>query len=110
MRSILDKCGGRTGCLASPKELIGALPIKAAVDEQRLGEIIECLDYDGYIDVVLSDRHGEKVYCITLKARGKGFGREAVQSKRYLAFRIAIAVGSALITYAVGKILYMIIR
>ncbi len=105
--SVLDRCGDKSSCLVPPASL---LPKRGTITADRLNDILKALEYDGYIDVILSDRHGETVYCITLLAKAKGFRRERIQSERYLAGRILVAIISALITFAVGRLLYLIIK
>ncbi|MBQ7164416.1 MAG: hypothetical protein IJR61_03715 [Clostridia bacterium] len=110
LNAVLIKCGERYNCLASPTDLLCRLPPKSGVSEKRLSEILECLEYDGYISVILSDRHGQTVYCIELLARGKGYRRETSQSRRALAFRLFLSVLSAFLTFAVGRALYYFIK
>lgn len=110
LSAVLKKCGERSSCLFSVKEYLASLPAKRGITEGRLREILDCLAFDGYIDVVLTDRHGETVYCITLLKRGKGYKRESVQSKREIIYRAIIAIASAVITFAVGRLLYFIIN
>ena len=106
----IERCGKKNSCLAAPVDIIGKLPPRLKINEERLSEMLSCLEYDGYIEVILSDRHGEIVYCISLLARGRGFGRERSQEKRYVVYRIIIAVASAAVTFVFGRLLYFLIN
>ena len=110
LKAVLTSCGDRQTCLLSPADLLCRLPHNAGISEKRLNEILKCLELDGYVDVVLSDRYGEIVYCITLTSKARAFGRESVQNKRYITYRIIIAVFSAVITFFVGRLLYYFIK
>ncbi len=109
LKAIINKCGQKQTCLASKQDILCRMPPRSGVSEKKLDKIIEGLEVDGYIDVILSDRHGEIVYCITLLARAKGYKRESVQSVRYVVYRVVLAVVSAFITFAVGRVLLRII-
>ena len=110
LKAIITKCGKKDSCLASDADILCHIPQRAGISEKRLADIINCLEYDGYIDVVISDRHGEMVYCITVSQKGKGIRRESVQSKRYFLYRIFLAAASAAITFLIGKLLYAVIN
>ena len=110
LKAVFSICGEKSSCLASPADLLVRFPPKSCVSEKRLSEILACLEYDGYIRVVLSDRHGETVYCIELLPRGKGYGRETAQSRRTLAVRLIISIASAVLTFVTGRILYFLIK
>ena len=108
--AVIERCGKKNSCLAAPADLIEKLPPRLKISEKRLSEMLACLEYDGYIEVILSDRHGEIVYCISLLARGRGFGRERSQEKRYIIYRAIIAAASAVVTFALGRFLWYFIN
>lgn len=110
LRCVIKRCGERSTCLLSLSECNGLQTKGKRITQKKLGDVLDCLAFDGYVDVVLSDRRGERVYCITLLKRGKGYQRERVQSKREIVYRIIIAVASAVVTFSVGKLLYFIIN
>ncbi len=110
LKAVIDGCGEKSSCLVSPSNLLCRIPHGAGISEKRLSEILNCLEYDGYLSVILSDRHGEIVYCITLQQRGKGYKRESLQEKRYVASRVLLAVASAFITFTIGRLLYFLIK
>ena len=109
LNAILLKCGEKASCILSPLELLSLIPQKNRSGLSHLNDILKCLEYDEYIDVVLSDKRGQSVYCITLLKRGKGYKRERIQSKRYAIYRIILAAVCALITFVIGKILYFVL-
>ena len=109
LNSILEKCGEKSSCIVPAEDISSELFLKRSTKE-KVNEILKCLEYDGYIDVILSDRHGQSVLCITLLKRGKGYKRETVQSKRYTAYKVTMAILCALITFIVGRLLYLFIK
>ena len=110
LKAVLVKCGERDSCLASSADILCRVPRHSEISEARLNDILKCLEYDGYVDVVMSDRYGEMVYCITLKDRGKGYKRESVQSRRYVIYRVFLAIISALITFIIGRLLFAFLK
>ncbi|MBQ9709536.1 MAG: hypothetical protein IJV67_02820 [Clostridia bacterium] len=110
LKAVLSKCGERSKCLATAADILCRVPRHSEISESRLNDILKCLEYDGYVDVVMSDRHGEMVYCISLKERGKGYKRESVQSRRYVLYRFFLAILSAFITFAIGRLLFAILK
>ena len=91
--------------LVTPYEIIALLPPKGDWDEEKLERILRALELDGYFELIPSDRKGEKMYVIHLQAAGLAYKRSDYQRKRSIYFKIALAVGSAVITFVIGLIL-----
>ena len=68
-------------------------------------ENMDDLYKDGYFDLIYSDRHGERVYCITLLNKGKAFFRGKKIFKRNLLFRVLVTLLLAVLSFITGLIL-----
>lgn len=110
MRAVFLLSGGKERFLVSPYELIAALPVKGGYDEENLERAMRALELDGYFDFVLSERKGEKTYVVHMRGAGLAYKRSDVQRRRSLYFKFALAVLSALVTFAVGLLLKLIFR
>lgn len=106
LSAVYARCNGG-GCLVSPSDLLTDLKDKKMTAE-KLDKTLKSLELDDYFDLIYSDKKGAEVMCITLKPKGRAFSREAVQNRRYLVFKIMIAVGSAILTFVVGRFLYLL--
>ena len=67
--------------------------------------ILRSLELDDYFDLIESDRKGERMFVITLHANGLAYKRTSQQMKRSIAFKIALSVAGAVVTFVVGRIL-----
>lgn len=104
MTVLAKECKNKDALLITPIDLKGFLT-EENISTQNLDKIISDLYMDGYFDLVLSDRHGEKVYCITLTERGKGYLRNKKILKRNILFRLCLSAALALFSFIIGLIL-----
>lgn len=105
MNAVFTLANGKDRVLVTPYEIIALLPPKGDWDEEKLERILRALELDGYFELIPSDRKGEKMYVIHLQAAGLAYKRSDYQRKRSIYFKIALAVGSAVITFVIGIIL-----
>lgn len=105
MNAVFTLANGKDRVLVTPYEIIALLPPKGDWDEEKLECILRALELDGYFELIPSDRKGEKMYVIHLQAAGLAYKRSDYQRKRSIYFKIALAVGSAVITFVIGLIL-----
>ena len=94
----------RSAILISPLDLLKMVGVENLAIS-RLEKIVSDLKTDGYIDLVYSDRRGERVFCISLLERGKGFLRSERQKRRNLFARLILTIGFAIVSFLVGVIL-----
>ena len=92
-------------CLLSPAELIALLPSHKKYTEEQVEGILGELALDDYFELLSSERKGEKMYVISLRANGYAFKRGYVQMRRDAAVKIFWAVASAVVAFLVGLIL-----
>lgn len=105
MSAVYGLCDGTDGCLVSPVDILSVLPAKSKFTPDKLDDILFALHYDGYFDLITSERKGEKMYVITLKENGLAFKRSAKQRQRDITFRIFLAFIGAFATFVFGLIL-----
>ncbi|PWM71807.1 MAG: hypothetical protein DBX59_07945 [Bacillota bacterium] len=105
MNAIYGACTGKTCCLLSPDDILSMAGVRGAVGYGALDKILQALEYDDYFELILSDRRGEKVYCITLKERGLSYRRQKVMAKRNLGYRLAVTVAFAFLSFLLGLLL-----
>jgi len=90
--------------LINPTDFINQLGFKGMTSAQ-LELSLEALSSDGYFDLVYSDRHGERVYCISVTNKGKLFKRNGQKIKRNLIYKLIVTVGFAILSFIIGLIL-----
>ena len=95
--------GGK--CLVSSADIINNVYSRVDITEDVVEDILKNLVYDNYIEVINSDKKGEKVYCISLTEHGNGFARENSNTKRNTRMLIIRTVLLAVLSFAVGMIL-----
>ncbi len=105
MRAVYDLCDGTDGCLVSPLEILSLLPAKRKYDIPKIESVLHDLMYDGYFDLITSERKGEKMYVINLKETGLSYKRTIKQQQRDIAFRIALAFIGAVATFLFGLVI-----
>lgn len=105
MNAVYSLCHEKGICLVSPAELLAILPHGKKFSETELENVLGALALDNYFELLSSERKGEKMYVISMRANGFAFKRGYVQMKRNLAFRLFLAVASAVVAFFVGVIL-----
>jgi len=98
MAYIFDKARARGSCLLSPSDLIIAGLPDFILTQDDIKKVLDSLELDGYIEVVLSDKNGETIYCISLKSKGEAFKRQKQISRKTMRNRILITVALALLS------------
>ena len=105
MNAVYSLCHEKGICLISPTELIDVLPPRRKYTEEHVEQILSALALDEYFELLSSERKGEKMYVISLRANGYAFKRNYTQVKRDWVVKLAWAIASAVIAFAVGLIL-----
>lgn len=108
MGAIYSATKGKAA-LISPADLIRLSGVEG-LTLKSVEEIVKNLAYDGYFDLVYSDRKGETVYCVTLTEKGKGFPRSGKMLKRTLIFRLGLTVCLAVFSFLLGLLLKAIFK
>ena len=105
MNTVYALCHEKRVCLLSPAELLAQFSPKKGYTEESLEKILSELALDDYFELLSSERKGEKMYVISLRANGYAFKRGYVQMKRETYRKIFWAVASAAVAFFVGMIL-----
>lgn len=104
MQTVFSLCENRDSTLVSPTDIIRISGLNN-LTQTALERVMDDLNKDGYFDLIYSDRHGERVYCITLLKKGKAFFRIKKVFKRNLIVRILITLFLAVLSFITGIIL-----
>ena len=105
MNAVYNLCHEKGVALISPSEILALLSHKKGYTEEKIEEILHELSLDDYFELLSSERKGEKMYVISLRANGYAFKRNFTQIKRDWAVKLAWAIVSAVIAFAVGLLL-----
>ena len=92
-------------CLVSPSELLAMLPTRKKMTLERLEDLLQQLAFDQYFELLSSERKGEKMYVISLRANGYAYKRCSLQQKRNVAMKMLLAILSAVVAFVVGLLL-----
>lgn len=110
MGAIFSLSLGKERFLAAPCEILAALPPKAGYDEESLERVLRSLELDGYFQLIISERKGEKTYVVLMREAGLSYKRSDSQRKRTVAFKWGVAAIGACITFFIGLILRLIFK
>ncbi len=105
MAYIFEKCQNKDSVLISPEELQNYSLSKFNISLPEIGEIIENLVLENYITMVLSDKKGSPIYCISLDKKGEGFLREQKNKRKSTVNIIVRTVLLAILSFVVGVLL-----
>ena len=105
MNTVYELCHEKGICLISPAELLSLLPPRKKYTEEQIENILGGLAIDNYFELLSSERKGEKMYVISLRANGYAFKRCFAQMKRDFAVKMLWAVASAVVAFLVGVVL-----
>lgn len=105
MSAIYSAANGKQSCLLTPDDILSISGARGEVNYKTLDGILEALELDDYFDMIISDRKGEKVYCITLHAKGLGYKRRKTIIKRNLSYKLAVTVVFALLSFLITLLL-----
>lgn len=105
MNAVYSLCHEKGICLVSPTELMAMLPTRKKMTLEKLEDLLNQLAFDQYFELLSSERKGEKMYVISLRANGYAYKRSSLQQKRNVAVKMLLAVASAIVAFLVGLLL-----
>lgn len=105
MNAVYSLCHEKGICLVSPTELMAMLPTRKKMTLEKLEDLLNQLALDQYFELLSSERKGEKMYVISLRANGYAYKRCSLQQKRNIAVKMLWAVASAVVAFLVGLLL-----
>ena len=110
MSAVYCLCDGTDGCLISPVDIMSVLPANKRFSPERVEDALNSLKLDGYLDVISSERKGEKMYVISLKESGLNFKRNASKRRQDILYKVFLALVGATATFVFGLILKLIFK
>ena len=84
---------------------IGVRPTIEKITLEKLEDVLQQLAFDQYFELLSSERKGEKMYVISLRANGYAYKRCTLQQKRNVAVKMLWAITSAVVAFLVGLLL-----
>jgi len=102
---IFNKCTEKESVLITPEELQNELNPKYNVNLQEVSELVNGLVLDNYITMILSDKKGKPIYCISLNKKGESYLRDQQAARKNLMNLIVRTVLLAILSTAVGLVL-----
>lgn len=99
MNAVYALCDGTDGCLVSPLDIMSIMPSGAKNTAERLDGALDALESGGYLEVISSERRGEKMYVISLRPDGAEYVRSAKKRRRDIAYKIFLAFVGAVATF-----------
>lgn len=105
MTYIFNKCEGKESILISPDELLNFANSKYDLTISDINEIVDALVLENYITMILSDKKGKSIFCISLEKKGESFLRDLANSKKKISLLIIRTVLLAILSFVVGLIL-----
>ena len=110
MSAVYCLCDGTDGCFISPLDIMSILPSGRRYTQERIEDALNELKQDGYLDLISSERKGEKMYVISLKESGLAYKRTIRQKRQDMFYRILTAFVGAFATFIFGLLLKVIFK
>lgn len=105
MTYIFNKCEGRESVLITPEELLNFANSKYDLTIADINEIVDALVLESMITMILSDKKGKPIFCISLEKKGESFLRDLANNKKKITMLIIRTVLLAVLSFVVGLIL-----
>ncbi len=102
--AIRKNCQNKGACLVAPEDLLYKIG-DCSLTEKSLVNILKALSYEGYLELIYTERLGKSLYCITLRDKGINYDREVKNFKKQLAIRVLITLSLTIISFLAGLIL-----
>ena len=108
LKIIKDNSADNGACLLSSPILSELLSSRLKISPTEVDKIIISLAVKGYIDVINTIKRNEPYYCISLTNRGKNYQAEYLEDVKEVRFKLTLAVIGAVLSFLVGRILFVI--
>lgn len=107
MDYIFDKASGKESVLIAVIDLLDFLgkDTDSNIEQSELDGILQNLSLDGFVNVIMSDRKGKPIYCISLEKKGESWKRDKENRKRTSMMLIVRTVLLAVLSFVVGLVL-----
>ena len=108
MNYIFNKCENKGTILITPEELENQLKPRYDVGKKEIESLVEGLVLDRYITMILSDKSGRPIYCVSLDKKGESYVRDKESERKALFKMIVRTILLAILSTAVGVLLKLI--
>ncbi|MCI7402421.1 MAG: hypothetical protein MSH40_07090 [Christensenella sp.] len=106
MKVIYSKAIEKDGvCLVSQIDLLAGIPYKIEFKSEELDPAMKSLSNEGYFEMIETQKHGDKYYCITLKQAGYDFSRQIAAEKRAIYMKVILTVSGVIVAFLLKRIL-----
>lgn len=106
MDYIFERANGKESVLIGVEELADFLsPYIGKVSNEMLDQIMQNLSLDGYISVIMSDKKGKPIYCVSLERKGESWRRDNEKRKQTTIMLVVRTVLLAVLSFVVGVVL-----
>lgn len=110
MNAVYCLCDGGDGCLISAVDVMNILPLKRGYTTERVEQTLDELKREGYLDIISSERKGEKMFVISLKDSGLAYKSDKLKRRREMLYRLLTAFVGAFATFVFGLIIKAIFK
>ena len=110
LKVLSDNSYKGEACLIGKEAIVEFCKNEKIVNLNNVEEIVKTLYVNDYIDVVLSNKKNERLYCVTILKKGKNYKHEKTKEINAIKNRILVAVICAFVSFIVGRILFAIFK
>lgn len=108
LKIIKDNAQSSGSCLLSAPIFSELLFPRFKISANEVEKLILSLAVKGYIEVVNTFKKQEPFYCISLTAKGKNYQAERLEEVKEVRFRLTLAIVGAVLSFLVGRILFIL--
>ncbi len=105
LKVIKDNAFSNDSTLISKESIVAFIGDEKAVNISNIESLLKTLYASDYIDMLLTSKHGEEIYLITLLKKGKNYDLEKKGEISKIKNKILLAIVGALVSFIVGRIL-----
>ena len=105
--ALKAKCGNGVSAITSINEIL-SIALKRSLDSAAVERSLKALESGGFIEKTDCLKNGENHILITLTKRALNYETEKKNGKKRAVFRLLWAVGSALLTFVLGRLLVIL--
>ncbi len=96
-------------CLVRPLDIFEALPYEYAYTPDELEPMLKGLMLDDYLDYIITDKHGELMYCITMHQKGLSFARVERAWRKSVYNKLVITACTAVVSATIAVLIKYVI-
>ena len=105
LKTLLEKCGEKNGCLIEKEELLSLLKDKKTTST-ALENALDFLQVEGYFEIIKCVKNGRDAYCVFPKLKARCYRKERREFIVGVALKIGVALLGSALAFVLSKILY----